>query len=553
MPVAIETRSPVTTIWQQYNAGNREQYVAAIKALGSLSPLFRQKSDGAVDHTAYISSKYQETAFARFFNGSVVDKGNDPYDVMVPSPVSGKRDLVGIKTFLNSSNSMQKIMQFKSVGTTEGWTAWIKDGEYQKLIARIAELRNQKLRSTQNLLAGAGNKPEEAFANIFYHYLSPLKDGRVYVGESDYSFMDESNLSFTKPNESKRISSLLFSDGKNDYKYTPADSTLYMRFVHTKKFDIGGDIVDEFEVQQLPDPHSALIKLIQDDLAELPPLQHVEKPISSQQPDNEDDPQPIVGQQVPTPEVSEMTEADAKSIPVVPVTTAPKARMKGKPRSQKTIDSDVAPREVKSEVTVIFPIFRLTEYGDTPAGEVDSKSGLNVRLGAPKNKGADTKRPVNEVEIKIPDPRKFYEEFPDFFGVNDDGVPISKLQRDGTKWKTAFKNKDDRTFDLVLRQSGQEMEAILTGDGNKQLMSKHHQVILGGWILSQVFQLGEYERLDRNKLDQLEIDSIRLTRLGNRRVGMEFIKATDEDLEYLWPPKQELFRQLWTPPAIDEE
>jgi len=545
-------RSPVTTIWQQYNSDSREQYVAAIKALGSLSPLFRQKADGTADHTAYISSKYQETAFARFFNGSVVDKGNDPYDVMVPSPVSGKRDLVGIKTFLNSSSSMQKIMQFKSVATTEGWTAWIKDGEYQKLIARIAELRNQKLRSTQNLLAGAGIKPEEAFANIFYHYLSPLKDGRVYVGESDYSFMDESNLSFSTPNESKRVSSLQFSDGKNDYKYTPADSTLYMRFVHTKRFDIGGDIVDEFAVKQLPDPHASLIRLIQDDVAELLPLEPEEKLGSQKQPDNETDPQSMV-EQAYIPEVSEMTDLDTGIIPVVPATVAPKARMKGKPHSSRTIAGENIPSEAKPEATVIFPIFRLTEYGDTPAGEVDSKSGLNVRLGAPKNKGTDTKRPVNEVEIKIPDPRKFYEEFPDFFGVNDGGVPISKLQKIGTKWKTAFEDKDDRTFDLVLRQSGQEMEAILTGDGNKQLMSKHRQVILGGWILSQVFQLGEYERLDRNKLDQLEIDSIKLTRLGNRRVGMEFIKATDEDLEYLWPPRQDLFRELWTPPAVDEE
>lgn len=536
----------VTTIWQQYNSDSRDQYVAAIKALGALSPLFRQKADGMIDHTAYISSKYQETVFARFFNGSVIDKGNDPYDVMVPSPISGKRDLVGIKTFLNSSSSMQKIMQFKSVATTEGWTGWLKNGEYQKLIVRIAELRNQKLRSTQNLLAGAGISPENAFANIFYHYLSPLKDGRVYVGESDYSFMDEDNLSYTAPDESKRISSLQFSDGKNEYKYTPADSTLYMRFAHTRKSDTGGDIVDEFTVRQLADPHASLIRLIEGDLAETAPSGHAQNRRGRRSRDA----------LVETTSMDEIAidsslvyppKSDDNNLPVVPAVVAAKVQLKTRSRSTEPLTNESSLGLGKSEQSFIFPIFRLTDYGDTPAGEVDSRSGLNVRLGAPKNKGSDTRRPVNEVEIKIPDPRKFHEDYPDFFGVNAVGEAISKLRKVGRKWKTVFEDPDDRTFELVLTQSGQEMEAILTGDGNKQIMSKHRQVILGGWILSQVFQLGSYERLDRNKLDQLDLDSIRITRLGNKRIGMEFIKATEEDLEFLWPPRQELFRELWSP------
>jgi len=541
----------MTTIWQQYNSDSREKYVAAIKALGALSALFRQKADGTIDHTAYISSKYQETVFARFFNGSVVDKGNDPYDVMIPSPVSGKRDLVGIKTFLNSSSSMQKIMQFKSVATTEGWTAWIKDGEYQRLVARIAELRNQKLRSTQNLLAGVGVAPEEAFANIFYHYLSPLKDGRVFVGESDYSLMDEDNLSYVVPDQSKRISSIQFSDGKNEYKYTPADSTLYMRFVHTKKNDSGGDIVDEFAVRQLSDPHASLMKLIEGDYAELLPSEQSEKQNNKRSQDDTPDPKELEELVVGHESVG-ATESEVESVPVVPVAVSPKACPKKKARSSESLTDENILDSTESFQSVIFPIFRLTDYGDTPAGEVDSKSGLNVRLGAPKNKGTDTRRPVNEVEIKIPEPRSFHGKYPDFFGNNDAGVPISKLQKVGAKWKTVFADTDDRTFELVLSQSGQEMEAILTGDGNKQLMSKHRQVILGGWILSQVFQLREYERLDRDKLDQLDIDSIRLTRLGNRRVGLEFIKATEGDLDFLWPPKPDLFRELWTPIAVED-
>ena len=122
--------------WIKYSPDSRKTYVDAIKALGSLSSLFRQKSDDPNDRTTFISSKYQETAFARAMNGRIVDRGNDPYDVMIPSATPGKFDLVGIKTFLNTSSAMQKIMQFKAVANSEGWSSWIADGEFQKLIRK---------------------------------------------------------------------------------------------------------------------------------------------------------------------------------------------------------------------------------------------------------------------------------------------------------------------------------------------------------------------------------------------------------------------------------
>lgn len=529
------------TIWQSYGTESREQYVQSIKALGALSALFRQKATGVEDKTAYISSKYQETLFARFFNGTVVDRGNDPYDVMLPSSITGKRDLVGIKTFLNSSSSMQKIMQFKSVATEEGWSVWIKNGEYQKLVARISSLRNQKLRSTQNLLAGAGTCPEDAFANIFYHYLSPSKSGTVYVGESDYSFMDEENLVYKTPNESKRIASVYFTDGKHEYKYTPADSTLYMRFMHTSHVQDGGEIVDEFEVEQLQDPHASLMQMIKVDIAESIPAPltgtkgletapskdwTAERPISKAPLDS-----------LPNVSLAHGTSSSStRSLPdLIP----------GREQSPLgTNDGDEGKDAFGADSIFVFPIFRLSKYGETPAGEVDAKSGLNVRRGAPKNRGSETRRPVNEVEIKIPEPHAFHEMFPEFFGLHETGHGISKVRKVGGKWKSFFENKNDRTFELVLTQSGVSMDAIITGDGNKQIMSKHSQETLGSWILSQVFQLDAYEQLNRKKLDELEIDCIRLTKLGNRCVGIEFIKAAETDLDYLWPKRQEDFLKL---------
>lgn len=488
----------MSTIWDSYDAQRREQYITSIQALGALSPLFRQKAEGSEDHTAFISSKYQETVFARFFQGKVVDKGNDPYDVMVPSPTEGKRDLVGIKTFLNSSSSMQKVMQFKSVANNEGWSQWITDKEYDRLIGRIASLRNQKLRSTQNLLAGAGLTPETAFENIFYHYLSPAKDGVVHVGETDYPFMDETDLSYTEPDESKRITAIFFTDGTHDFKYTPADSTLYMRFNHREKSP-GGDIVHEFEVKHFEDPHAAIMRMLSHEFG------------------------------------IETTPADEES-----------------PAVDALLTEAVEVIEEEPEEYVVFPLFRLDKWGDTDAGEVDKKSGLNVRLGKSKNKGSNTPRPENEVEIRIPDAREFHEEHPYFFGTSSSGEGVSKLVRQNGKWKPFF-DKDERTFKLTLTQSGVEMDAIITGDGNKQIMSKTSQKILGGWILSQVFQLAPYEMLTRDKLDELGLDGIKLIKLDEGHIGMEFIKVTNRDLEKLWPPEPEKFQELALVDEIEEE
>ncbi|MGO2620165.1 MAG: hypothetical protein ACTH82_08780 [Glutamicibacter ardleyensis] len=539
------------TVWQSYDVSNRERYIKSIQALGVLSPLFRQKSDGSVDQTAFISSKFQETAFAKFFEGNVVDRGNDPYDVMVPSPTLGKRDLVGIKTFLNSSASMQKIMQFKSVATKEEWSSWIKDRDYQQLISRIASIRNQKLRSAQNLLAGAGHTPETAFENIYYHYLSPSKSGTVYIGESDYSFMDEDNLSFVMPGEGKNIASLYFADGRHEYKYTPADSTLYMRFFHTKTIQEGGEIVGNFAVTHSDDPHLSLMRLLVDDaLVEVSKQQVALTKGRSL---------------VNAPEITRSSKARKKlgsagaglSSLVGAPTVAPDVQFVGAVQPlvpfAESAAGDQRLNTVEAETTFVFPIFRLSQYGDIPAGDVDPKSGLNVRLSKPKNKGSDVARPVNEVEIKIPNATRFHENYPHFFGTNEEGTGISKMHRVDGKWKSIFASNDERTFDLVLTQSGVEMEAIITGDGNKQIMSKRKQQTLGGWILSQVFQLGPYERLDRRKLDELDLDCIRLTRLHDRRIGMEFIKATEDDLKFLWPKNQDKFRQLSTVSTWDEE
>lgn len=492
------------SIWASYPASARTEYINSIKAMGALSPLFRQKSNDASNKTTYISSKFQENAFAQSFHGEVIDRGNEPYDIRIPSATPGKFDLVGIKTFLFASSSMQKVMQFKSIANAENWSLLIASGQLSEVMVRIAQVRNKRLRAFQEDLAGPEKEPTNLFENIIYHYLCPSSTGTVYVGETHYDAMRIEHLEIIPDNPHRNKGSFQFTDGIHTYRYTRADSTLYMHFDHASKTSPGSQIVDSFTVEQFADPRRVLISLIERDL---------------------------------TSSLDKLRNKEPFDSTVVGIHPA---------SGDYLTDAPPNGRNPEAKPTVIFPLFRLTKRGGIPAGELDEKSGLNLRMASSKNKGSNTPRPVNEVEIKIPDARKFHSVFPEFFGKREDGVPLSSIGNidpsTGTKTVT-----EDKGFDLTLLPSGTTMKAYLTGDHNKQINSLHKQTTLGKWLLSGVFQLNEREALTRAKLDELGLDGVRLTRAGNRHVTMEFIKVLDPDLEYLWPPKPDIFRSLATP------
>lgn len=505
------------SVWSNLDPQQREDYTTAIKAIAMLAPLFRQKAradEKDKNKAAYIPSKFQETVFAEFFKGTVVDRGNQPYDVMLPSTLPNKNDLVGIKTFMFDSNSMQKVMQFKSIATSENWAGeYLEKGDYVGLAKRVSTIRNNRLKSAQAQLAGAGKVAEEVFGNIYYHFLSPSKDGVVHVGETDYSYTDIEAISVNLAKAS--ASSFTFTDGKHFYKYTPADSTLYMKFEHNKSKAEDGDIVDQFTTEPSAKPFELLLALLGTKAKE-----------TTAKSDTIAHPQ-------------DTTPADAGSVEGLKPD-------KLESETNKLFELDKSLEEASreelepSKTCVVFPIFNLSRRGGVLPGQVPPKSGFNVRLGAPKNKGSDTRRPKHEMYLPVPQSKAFHAEYPGFFGVRD-GSPISTINEDGSY---LHKRNRDRSFKLTLIPSGVTLTAYLTGDNLKQIMSIDRQTDLGPWILEDVFQLADYELLDRKKLDELNLDCVRYTRLGNRHVGVEFIKATDEDLHNLWPRQKDDFLAL---------
>lgn len=130
-------------------------------------------------------------------------------------------------------------------------------------------------------------------------------------------------------------------------------------------------------------------------------------------------------------------------------------------------------------------------------------------------------RPVSEVYIPLPDSKNFHDERPDFFG------PGFGAFEPGTK-KLALP-KEERTFKLRFLPSGDVINAYINQESGKAIQSTDKQEILGNWILRGVFQLKEREVLTGQRLNELEINGIRLAKFKNGEIGIEFIWIDTEN------------------------
>ena len=83
--------------------------------------------------------------------------------------------------------------------------------------------------------------------------------------------------------------------------------------------------------------------------------------------------------------------------------------------------------------------------------------------------------------------------------------------------------KEERTFKLRFLPSGDVINAYINQEAGKAIQSTDKQEILGNWILRGVFQLKEREVLTCQRLNELEINGIRLTKFTNGEIGIEFI------------------------------
>lgn len=224
------------SVWERYSKEQKEEYKKFLQMYGALSNLFRQKKG---DPIPYLDSKYQETIYAKVFGGENVDIGNTPHDIL--SVFDNERVGIGIKTWMNSKPSFQKVMQIKSY--RHDLDQYL--GNLEELVLAISRIKNERMQSDYVRLGLSEDK------NI-YHYVT-RDENKLLVNECLYPLIDIDNLQKIKGTET----SLTWSDGKKEYKYTYSDSQIWQKFGGKQSDDL---VLDTFDVKILENPFDFLFQ-----------------------------------------------------------------------------------------------------------------------------------------------------------------------------------------------------------------------------------------------------------------------------------------------------
>ncbi|MGT2682252.1 hypothetical protein [Streptococcus porci] len=506
-------------MWDKLKVEHKEKYKTLITNFASLSEAFSQKAETADQNdTNYVApivnSKFQETVFQKAFHAVGEDIANTSYDASVVVDDKHKY-LVGIKSFgINSGD--QKVAQFKK--DSQSWTELLNEirfyaeispdkesadeankERYQVLALKIAQLRNQRIESSKAQIRGF--KSDDISVDSVYHVLMPTSKGQapqIFVGETSYLPIDIENLDVLGATSINNPTNFRFTDGRHTYKYTAADSQLHMTFNNK---DI---VVDTWDVTYIEDPFTIFeqLHLLTGTREESEVLETVSWVIT----DNH-------GQ---VEESSGFNAFDGGS------KLAKKDRIQRIARLIEKYQNSLEPEE-RAFVTLCLEEILLKKW-TTKDEKVQMKQRRAELLDFVKELGVGglekdieklVYRPVSEVYIPLPDSKNFHDAHPHFFGIN------AGTFEKGTK-KLALP-KENRTFDLKFLSSGDVIKAYINQESGKAIQSTERQEILGEWILRGVFQLKEREILTGEKLEELQINGIRLTKFKNGQIGIEFI------------------------------
>ncbi|MCO5229949.1 MAG: NgoFVII family restriction endonuclease [Chitinophagales bacterium] len=189
----------------------------------------------------YLDSKFQETVFTKIFKSEIADYRNTPHDVV--SVFGDERIGIGLKTWMHSKPSFQKVMQLK--GYQNEINSVFKNNDVEALAYKISEIKNERMISDYNRLGLSEDK------NI-YHYVT-RDEGRFVINECAYPLINLNNLK--KFNLTP--TSFNWSDGQKDYRYTFGDSQIHQKFDSTRKDNL---LLHQFDIQIIEDPFSFLLE-----------------------------------------------------------------------------------------------------------------------------------------------------------------------------------------------------------------------------------------------------------------------------------------------------
>ncbi len=176
----------------------QEAYKEYLKSMAALSRLFSTNAD------AYIDSRVAENLFCKSFdaeNSARDDSTADAYKDSIG---------IGIKTFIHSSKSLQKIAEFNAIRNLyAGKSA-------RQVVEIIANARNERIRSTMEIY-GLGK--------MIYHCVT-RQGNNIFIFEQEMEPITD--IKWSTLNETK--SSISFDDRYHHYSFNKSKSVLQMHF-----------------------------------------------------------------------------------------------------------------------------------------------------------------------------------------------------------------------------------------------------------------------------------------------------------------------------------
>lgn len=509
-------------MWANLPQVQKDEYKKMILAFASLTEMFAQKAEANNDDVVLpiINSKYQETVFQRVFHAFAEDIGNTSYDASLQSQDedgTNHRYLVGIKTFGYRSEA-QKVAQFKA--NHNDWAEIINRIQenaqhrskteineinkdlYKELAVKIATIRNMRIASSQANIQGFSITNEDSNVTPIYHVLMPAKDDNapyIYVGETSYDCIDIENINIGGCTNKRTPTNFVFDDGNHRYRFTSADSQLLMYFNNT-------EIVREcWQVKYADDAYE-----IFSEIANRVFSQESNKTIES------------YSWKINVEKHSGFNAFYGVGSKLATGDRAPRINALIK-KFEGVINQDSLER-----VRDLLTQFLIT----SPSGEKENIRAqiLNIIEILDNNVFSDEVRklvfrPKEEIYIPIYKSREFHCAHPDFFAEGAGNM----VKNEYNKWVLTTP-KENRRFPLILEPSGEEIECFITQDVGKAIESTGSQSILGEWLLRRLFLLDEYEPLTQRRLDELELNGMRLSKTSDGKIHLNFIWIDDNNL-----------------------
>lgn len=526
-------------MWDNLHKDNKDEYKNMILAFASLTEVFSQKSDNdSKNSSPIINSKYQETVFQRTFNAVAEDIGNTSYDASIcQTEKTGeqKKYLIGIKTF-GINSKYQKVAQFKrnhdewatiisdirtnANAKTETEINAINEHLYLKLAKKISVIRNKRIASSIANLKGFSVANNEADPESVYHVLMPSKKGdkpTIAVGETTYDMIDIDNIRIIGCTSKTSPTNFDFTDGNHIYRYTSADSQLLMEFNNENI------VKEKWDVIYIEDAYSVFSKLASDIYGKKDVKADKQESYSWLITNRNGEMELFSGFNSFFAVGSKMAQTQRKNA------------------------IDKLMNDFKGILSNEFQVIlktKLEEFLIAPAPTdvlkqekvnlrqeiIDLVDSLNIESLKERVFKLLFSRPKNEMYIPIPHSIAFHRAHPNFFSKEIKSI------KNTNKALVLNKDKTARAFNLIFEPSGKKIRSYVCQDGGKAIESVDKQTIMGEWILREVFQLKDYEPLTTERLNELEINGIRLWK--NK-------ESDDIHLSFIWIDKDKKPADYW--------